>query len=111
MFGLYVFICIFSTFACKLAQTWFPLIETLHSTLFGIYYCVEVVRIEKVICYKIRAKYRFYGFLSFFGTFSHKVAETWFLLHETWHTTLFGIYYCVQMVIIEYNSHMLEIPP
>ena len=53
-----------------------------------------------VIGYILCAKFRFYGFLSFFGTFAHKVAQTWFVLHETWHTTLFGIYYCVEVVRI-----------
>ena len=62
-----------------------------------------------VICLILRAKLRFYGFLSVVGTFAHKVAQTWFVLKETWHTTLFGIYYCVEMVRIENYSHMLEI--
>ena len=48
-------------------------------------------------------------FLSVFGTFAHKVAQTWFVLHETWHTTLFGIYYCVEVVRILNHSHILEI--
>ena len=47
--------------------------------------------------------------LSFFDTLGHKVAQTLFVLHETWHITLFGIYYCVEMVRFENNSHMLEI--
>ena len=51
----------------------------------------------------------FKGFLSVFGNFMHKVAETLFVLHETWHTTRFGIYYCVEVVIIVNHSHMLEI--
>ena len=46
--------------------------------------------------------------LSFFGTFAHKVAQTWFVLHETWHTTLFGKYYCVEMVRTKNPSHMLQ---
>ena len=41
--------------------------------------------------------------------FSHKVVQTSFVCDETWHTTLFDIYYCVEMVIIENNSHMLDI--
>ena len=52
---------------------------------------------------------RFLGFFSFFGTFAHKVAQTWFVLHETLHTTLFGIDYCVEVGRIENHSHMLEI--
>ena len=37
-----------------------------------------------------------------------KVAQTWFVLHETWQTTLCGIYHCVKMVRIENHSHMPE---
>ena len=48
-------------------------------------------------------------FLITFGTFSHKVVQTWFVVHEIWRTTEFGIYYCVEMVIIENNSHMFKI--
>ena len=48
-------------------------------------------------------------FLAFFGTFAPKVAHTWFILHETWHTTLYGIYYCVEVVRFENHSQMLEI--
>ena len=52
---------------------------------------------------------RFYGFLSDFGTFAHKVAQTWFVLHLIWHTTLFGIYYCAEMVRIVNHSNILNI--
>ena len=62
-----------------------------------------------VICQNLRVMLRFYAFLSIFGTFSHKVDQTWFVLHETWHTTLFGIYYFVEVVRIENHRHMLEI--
>ena len=51
----------------------------------------------------------FNGFLSIFGTFAHKVAQTFLILHETWHTTLFGIYYSVEVVRIENYSHVQEI--
>ena len=61
------------------------------------------------ICQKLRVMLQFYAFLTVFGTFRYKVAQTWFVLHETWHTTLFGIYYCVEVVRIENHSHMLEI--
>ena len=44
--------------------------------------------------------------LTFFGTFSHKIVQTWFVCHKTWH---FHIYYCVEMVRVENISHMLEI--
>ena len=54
-------------------------------------------------------KLRFYVFLSFFDAFAYKVAQTWFVLHETWYRTLFGIFYCFEVVRIENNSHMLEI--
>ena len=47
---------------------------------------------------KLRVKLRFEDFLYVFGTFSHKVIQTWFVWHKTWHTTLFGINYCVEMV-------------
>ena len=62
--------------------------------LFSIYYCYEVA-ILKV--------------LNIFLTFAHKVTETWSVLPETWHTTLFGIYYCVELVRIVNHSHVLEI--
>ena len=39
----------------------------------------------------------------------HKVAQTLLYLHEPWHTTLFGIFYCVEVVRIEIRSHLLEI--
>ena len=39
---------------------------------------------------------------------SHKVAQTWFVLHETRHTIVFGIYYCFEVVRIESYSHVLE---
>ena len=62
-----------------------------------------------VVCWKLRVRLLFYAFLSVFGTFAHKVAQTWFVLHETWHTTLFGIYYCVEVVRIDNHSRLLEI--
>ena len=51
---------------------------------------------------------RFYGFLCFFKTFAHEVDQMWFVLHETWHQTLFSIYFCVEVVTIENHSDMLE---
>ena len=56
---------------------------------------------------EITCKVAFLMFLYIFGTFSHKVVQNWFALHETSHTTLFGIKYCIEMVRIENNSHML----
>ena len=37
------------------------------------------------------------------------VVQTWFVLHETWHTILFGIYYCVEVVRIVNHCHILNI--
>ena len=62
-----------------------------------------------LICLKLRVKLRFYGFLSVFGVVAHKVAQTWFVLHKAWHTTLFCIYYYVELVRIENYIHILEI--
>ena len=61
-----------------------------------------------VICLKLLVKLRFFGFLSVVGIFAHKVAQTLFVLHETWHTTLFGIYYRFEVVWIKIHSHILE---
>ena len=50
---------LFGTFADLVAKTWFILYETLHITLFGKYYCVEVDRIEnhshmlEITCYVV----------------------------------------------------------
>ena len=52
---------------------------------------------------------QFYVFLSFFDTYPYDKAQTLFVLYETWHTTLFGLYYCVEVVRFENNSHVLEI--
>ena len=87
----YAFLSVFATFAHKVAQTWFDLHETWHTTLLGIYYCVEVVWIENH-CHMLEI-----------------IAQTWYVLHETWNTTLFGKYYCVEVVRIGNHSHMLEI--
>ena len=62
-----------------------------------------------VMCLKLRANLQFYGFLCFLGNFAHKVAQTWLVLHETWHAILFGIYYCVEVVIIVNHSYILNI--
>ena len=62
-----------------------------------------------VVCSKLRINLLSYAFLSAFGTFTRKVAQTWFVLCETCHATLFGIYYCVEVVRSKNHSHMLEI--
>ena len=92
-YGLFSF---FGTFAHNVAQTWFVLHETWN--LKSLSYPRE-----------LRVKLQFYGFLSFFCTFAYKVAQTWFVLHESLKTTLFGIYYFVEVVRIESHTHMLEI--
>ena len=83
----------------KVVQTWFVLDENWHSVLFGIYYCVKMVRIEnnsrmlEITCYV--------SFLRFFKhllTFSHKVVQTWFVFYETWHTRVIGIYFWVELI-------------
>ena len=83
----------------KVAQTWFVLHETWYTKLFGIYYCVEVVRIENhshmLEIYVLSCN--FMG-LSSFGTFAHKVAQTLFVLQQTWHISVFAICYCVKVV-------------
>ena len=58
---------------------------------------------------EIFAKLSFYVVLSVFGTLSYKVVQTWFVWHETWHTTLYSLYYCVEMVGLKNISVMLEI--
>ena len=62
-----------------------------------------------VIRLKLRAKFCFLTFFNRFWPFSHKVVQAWFVCHETWHTTLFGIYYCVKIFGIQNNCHMLDI--
>ena len=79
------------------------------------HYLVDIISLEWlefkiiVICLKLRSKLRIYGFVCDFGSFAHKVAQTWFVFGETWHTILLGIYYRVEMVRIENESHMLDI--
>ena len=58
---------------------------------------------------KLRGKLQFKGFLTVFDTFAHKLAQTSFVLQETWHTKLFGIYYCAELVRILNHKHILKI--
>ena len=58
---------------------------------------------------ELLVKLRFCRFLNFFDTFAHKKSLTWYVLHETWRTTVFGIYDCVEVIGIEKDIHMLEI--
>ena len=97
-----MFLSFFGTFGPKVDQTWFVLRETWRTTLFGKYYFVEVVLIKNHgHMQDITCQDAIYLLLSFFCTFVHKVAQIWFVLHETWHTTLLGINYCVEMVIMK----------
>ena len=52
-----------------------------------------------VICLNLHSKLRFWGFL--IVIFSQKVVQTLFVLHETLHTTLFVIYYCLDIIRIK----------
>ena len=93
---------------------WFKLglFATKHGTQHYLVYIIYLKWLETktiLIWLILRAKLCFWGFLSVFGTFSHQVFKTWFVCHEKWHTTLFGIYYCVEMYRIKNNSHMLYI--
>ena len=49
------------------------------------------------------------GFFNIFDTFAHKIAQTSFVLRETWRTILFDIYYCVEVLRTENHSQMPEI--
>ena len=104
------FFSIFGTFSHKVVQIWFVWHETWHTLQFIICYCVEMVRIENNRhTLEITCEVAFLRLFSIFGIFSHKVVQTWFVWHETLHTTLFGIFYCYEMVRIKKDSHMLEI--
>ena len=60
-------------------------------------------------CQKLVVKLRYFVFLAFFNSFAHKVAQTWYVLQETWPKTIFGTLFWVEVVRIENRSHMLEI--
>ena len=71
------FFSIFSTFSNQVQKTWFVWQETWHTTIFGICFLLKWLESKTiVICLKLRAKLHFKGFLSVFGTFSHKVAQS-----------------------------------
>ena len=106
----FAFFRFFGTFGPKIAQTWFVLHETLHRTLFGIYYCIAMVRIEhNGNMLEITCQVGNLCILKLFWHFRALSSSNLVLLYETWHTTLFGIYYCVEVVRFEKDSHMLEI--
>ena len=106
----YGFLSFLGTFAHKVDQTWFVLHETWHTTLFSIYYFFELVKIENHShMLEITCKLAILCVFNSFGTFPHKVDQTWFVLHETWHGTIFSVYFDFEVVRIENHSHMLEI--
>ena len=93
-----------------MVQSWFVWHENLANNSFWYITVLNWLETKRiVICLNLHAKLRIFGFLNVFCTFSHKVVQTYFVWHETWHTTLFGIYYCVEIVRIDKNSHMHEI--
>ena len=58
---------------------WFVWHKTWHTILFGIYCCIEMVKIKNnILCFILRARLLFKGFIGVFGIFSHKVVKTWF---------------------------------
>ena len=110
MLRFYRLLSFFATFAHKVDKTWFVLHETWHTTLFSIYYCTEVVRIENHShMLEITSYVAILWVFKLFSTLALKVDQTWFVLHETWHTSLFNIYYCVEVVRFQNHCHMLEI--
>ena len=81
--------------------------------LFAMYYCVEIVRIENNShmlgnAFKI-AFFRFLKFFFFFCCYSLKGVEIWFVGHETWNTTVFAMYFVVEMLKIENKSRILGV--
>ena len=91
-------------------QTWY--VSTKVGPQHYLVYIVMLKWLEskkRVMCLKLRAELRFLGILCGISNFSQEVVQAWFVCHETWNTTLFGIYYCVYIFRIQNNSHMLEI--
>ena len=80
-----------------------------QNTIWYILLCWNGLIKTIVICLLLRSKLRFKGFKSFFGTYSLKVVQSWFIWHETWRKTLFRYFYCNKKVRIENNSDMLGI--
>ena len=96
------FLSIFGVFSLTVVQTWFVWQEAWHTTLFWIYYCLEIVRVQdNSHMREITCGVSFLKFFKLFHTFSHKVVKTVFVVHETGHTTKFAIYYCVEMIRIK----------
>ena len=103
--------CDFITFSAFLALVlglFCTKLATQHYLVYIILFKLLELKII-IICWKLLVKLRFYGFLRIFVTFTYKVAQIWLILYNTWHTTLYGMYYSVKVVRIENHSHMLEI--
>ena len=86
-----------------MVKTWSVLRETCHQTLLGVYYCVEMVKIGNN---SHMLEFTFYVallgfFLTIFDIFWHKIVQTLFVLRETLHTTLFVIYYFLDIIRIQ----------
>ena len=65
------------------------------------YYCFEIVRIEKLGMHlKLCLKLRFKVILRFYGTNTLQVVQTRFVWHETRHKIVFSIYYYFEKVRI-----------
>ena len=105
--GFWGFLSIFYTFSHKVVQTMFVWYETWHTTIFCICYNFKMFRIKNN-SHMFEITCVFEVFFSVFSTFSNKVVQTWFIYHETWHTTLFGIPFCVELGRLKTDSHMLE---
>ena len=108
--GFYGFLCFFALSRIKLLK-----LALYCMKLCTQHYLVYIIVLKWlqlkiiVICFKLRAHLQFYGFLSFLGNFAHKVAQTWIVLYEIWHSILFGVYYCVEVVIILNHRYILNI--
>ena len=57
--------------------------------------CLEFKTIDIIL--KLRVKFRFYRFLSFFRIFSDKIDQTWFVSHETWQQN-----YIVYIIVLKW---------
>ena len=109
--------CVFEVFVAFMAHSrikWFKhgLFGTKHNTQHNLVNVIVLKWLTMktiVICSKLLAKFRFWSYFSIFGIFSLKVVQTLVVWHKTWHTTLYGICYCVEIVGVENNGDILEI--
>ena len=73
-----------------MVQTFGTNLSTQYYSVYGI--VLKWLESKKIdICLKLRDNLRFCVFLNVFDTFTHKMVQTWFVRHETWHKTVFGI--------------------